>query len=94
MTELRRRPAVERELRRGRRLVHARDAATPIKLSGSAPVIWDLLSAHHDLDGLVAAAVARFPGDADIVEQGTQAAVDMFVENGLVEVITNDVVEP
>ena len=85
MAVYRRLPAVERHLTGGRRLVQPVDAPTATKLSGSAPVIWDLLADHEDLDELVARVQERFADPPEIVESGTRAAVAQLLESGLIE---------
>lgn len=87
MARLRRRPSVERSLAGGRRLVQPRGASTATRLSGSAPTIWDMLADHDTLDSLVAACLERFPDPPEVVAPGATAAVEMLVEQGLLEVL-------
>lgn len=85
MPSYRRRPAVERRLSRGRRLVQPVGSTTPRQLAGSAPLIWDLLASHHDLDGLIDESAHHFSDSREVVDSGTRAAVRMLLDGSLIE---------
>lgn len=83
-TEYHRVPFVERELAHGRRLVQPLASATPTKLSGSAPLIWDLLPAHPSIDGLVAMLQQRFSDSPVVIADGVRSALDAMMAASLV----------
>jgi hypothetical protein len=78
-------PFIERELARGRRFVLTTDAEAPTQLSGSAPLIWDLLGEHETIDAITAMLQQRFTDAPEIISTGVQAALDSFLHAGLVE---------
>lgn len=84
--EYRRVPCVERELAHGRRLVQPLTAAKPSQLSGSAPLIWDLLRQHHTVDALVAMLQQRFSDSPEVIAAGVESALASMHRTELVVV--------
>jgi hypothetical protein len=82
--EYRRVPAVERELAYGRRLVQPLTAPNPSQLSGSAPLIWDLLREHHTVDALVAMLQQQFSDSPAVIADGVHRALTSMTQTGLV----------
>ena len=82
---IRRVPCVERELAHGRRVVQPLDARGPTQLSGSAPLIWDLLADHDSIDAIVAMLQQRFSDAPDVIRSGVVDALDSMADSGLVE---------
>jgi hypothetical protein len=78
---------VERELAYGRRLVHALDADAPTQLSGSAPLIWDLLADNNSVDEIVALLQQRFSDPRDVIAAGVQAALGSLLQASLVTTV-------
>lgn len=87
MTEVRYRRvrSVERELAHGRRLVQPLTASGPTQLSGSAPLIWDLLAEHETIEAIVAMLQQRFSDARDVIADGVRTALSSMGESGLVE---------
>lgn len=85
-TRYRRLPHVERQLARGRRFVQPLDAETPTQLSGSAPMIWDLLADHGSIDEIVAMLQQQFSDPPDVIAGGVQVALQSFLDTSLAEV--------
>lgn len=83
-TEYRRTPSVERELAYGRRLVQPLSADVPTQLSGSAPMIWDLLDEHRTVDAVVAMLQQRFSDAPDVIADGVRAAIAAMMQSSLV----------
>jgi hypothetical protein len=83
-SEYRRVRFVERELAHGRRLVQALDADAPTQLSGSAPLIWDLLADNHSVDEIVALLQQRFSDAPEVIADGVRVALDSLVQASLV----------
>jgi len=78
---------VERELAHGRRLVHALDADAPKQLSGSAPLIWDLLADNNSVDEIVALLQLRFSDPEEVIAGGVEAALDSLLHASLVTTV-------
>ena len=85
-TRYRRLPHVQRQLARGRRFVQPLDAETPTQLSGSAPMIWDLLADHGSVDEIVAMLQQQFSDAPDVIAGGVRIALQSFLEASLAEV--------
>lgn len=79
------RPAVQRHLAGGRMLVQTLDSKTSVSLSGSAPVIWDLLEVPCTVDELADALLERYADDRERIEIGVRAALDSFETQKLVD---------
>ncbi len=79
-------PAVERNLANARLLVQRIDKGKAVQLSGSAPLIWDLLDSHHTVAQVVDQLVERFSDSREMIEAGVRAALDSFVSQELVVV--------
>lgn len=82
-TEFFRAPCVERELAHGRRLVQPVTASVPTHLSGSAPMIWDLLVEHHTVEGIVAMLQQHFSDPPAVISAGVEAALASFLQSSL-----------
>ena len=61
-------PVVERNLAGGRLLVQRLGADRPTQLSGSAPLIWDLLDTSQTIPALVARLTERFADPDGTIE--------------------------
>ena len=85
-TRYRRVPHVERQLAQGRRFVQPLDADTPTQLSGSAPMIWDLLADHGSVDEIVAMLQQQFSDSPDVIAGGVQVALNSFLDASIAEV--------
>jgi len=81
----RRVPSVERSLAGGRRLVQATGAASATQLSGSAPLIWDLLDEHSQVDQLVAMLQQQFSDPPEMIAAGVEQALASLIDAQLVE---------
>ncbi len=79
-------PVVERNLANGRLLVQRLDSSKAVQLSGSAPLIWDLLGSHPTIGQVVEQLAERFSDPSDTIEAGVRAAVESFVMQKLVVV--------
>lgn len=77
-------PAVERNLANGRLLVQPIDAGKAVQLSGSAPLIWDLLDAHHNVVDIVTRLEERFTDPTETIATGVSSALELFVSQRLV----------
>ncbi len=75
---------VERNLAGGRLLVQRLDFDRPTQLSGSAPLIWDLLDTHKTVDELVERLAERFSDSSVTIEAGVRSALDSLAAQGLV----------
>ena len=75
---------IERNLSGGRLLVQHRGDGVPTQLSGSAPLIWDLLDAHHTVSGLVLRLSERFADPEGTIEAGVLSALASMEAQGLV----------
>jgi len=82
--QFRRVSSVERELAHGRRLVQPVTADVPTQLSGSAPMIWDLLDEHASVDAVVAMLQQRFSDSPDVIAIGVRSALTSMIDSGLV----------
>lgn len=80
-------PCVERTLGGGRRFVQPLAASTPTQLSGSAPMIWDLLLDHGSVDEIVAMLQQQFSDAPDVIAGGVRVAISSFLDAMLVDVI-------
>ena len=76
---------VERDLAQGRRFVQSLDATTPTQLSGSAPMIWDLLEEHDSIEALAAVLEERYSDSRDVLADGVTSAIASLLDAGLVE---------
>lgn len=76
--------AVEREVLGGRRLVQALRADRPTHLSGSAPVIWDLLAEHDTFDALASMLQAHYSDPPEVIRSGLELGIQSLVDAGLV----------
>lgn len=85
-TRYRRVPHVERHLAQGRRFVQPLEADTPTQLSGSAPMIWDLLDDHGSVDAIVAMLQQQFSDAPDVIAGGVQVALNSFLDASIAEV--------
>lgn len=85
MTAYRRRPAVERDLMGGRRLVQPVTAAAPTELGGSAPLIWDLLADEADVERIIELVGERFTDSAEVIEHGTMMAIRQLLDANLID---------
>lgn len=85
MAMIRRVRAVERELFGGRRLVHALDADQAIQLSGSAPVVWDLLGTIDDERRLLHELTEVYDDSPAAIAEGMEAALRLLTDVGLIE---------
>ena len=77
-------PVVERNLAGGRLLVQRLGAGQPTQLSGSAPLIWDLLDTYFTVAELVARLTERFSDPEGTIEGGVRAALASLESQGLV----------
>jgi len=77
-------PFVERTLSGGRRLVQAVGADAATQLSGSAPLIWDLLDEHPEVPQLVAMLQQQFSDPPETITQGVELALDSLLDAELV----------
>lgn len=77
-------PAVDRNLANARLLVQRLDAERAVQLSGSAPLIWDLLDTHNTVDQVVDQLAERFSDTRETIEAGVRAALDSFIDQRLV----------
>lgn len=84
-TRYRRLAHVERQLASGRRFVQPLDADTPTQLSGSAPMIWDLLAEHGSVGEIVAMLQQQFSDPPDVIAGGVRVALDSFLDASLAE---------
>lgn len=89
MVLYRRRPAVERSLPGGRRLVQPLDAVTPSMLAGSAPLVWDLLETCDQVESVVAKLCERFDDSVEVIGSGVDAALHMMLAEHLVEAVSH-----
>lgn len=80
----RRVPFVERELAYGRRLVQPLTSTAPTQLSGSAPMIWDLLDEHPSIDAVVAMLQQRFSDSPEVIAVGVLSALESMMQSALV----------
>jgi hypothetical protein len=78
-------PFVERELAHGRRFVQAVNGEAPTQLSGSAPLIWDLLDEYPTIGAITAMLQQRYTDPPEIIGAGVQAALLSFLQAALVE---------
>ncbi len=78
-------PAVQRRLAGGRMLVQRLDSDTAVSLSGSAPLIWELLDDGATAQELIDALVERYSDEREEIEVGVRAALDSFDEEALLE---------
>ena len=76
---------VERQVARGRRFVQPLDADTPTQLSGSAPMIWDLLADHGSVDEIVAMLQQQFSDSPDVIAGGVRVAIQSFLDAAIAE---------
>ena len=81
----RRVPFVERSLYGGRRLVQAVGAETATQLSGSAPLIWDLLDENPEVGQLVAMLQQRYSDPPETIAAGVELALTSLIDAALVE---------
>lgn len=65
-------------------LVRRLDATAAVTLSGSAPVIWELLDTHRDVDGLTDALMERYEDSRSTIEAGARAAMQSLISKDLV----------
>lgn len=77
---------VERRLSGGRRLVQIVGADRAVQLSGSAPMIWDLLDDHPDADQVAAQLQQHFSDAPEVIAQGVQVGLASLVDSALVVV--------
>lgn len=75
---------VERELAHGRRLVQPLTSDSPTQLSGSAPMIWDLLEDHSSVDAVVAMLQQRFSDPPAVIATGVRSALESMIHSALV----------
>lgn len=78
-------PAVERNLANGRLLVQRRGGDKAVQLSGSAPLIWDLLDTHDSVTEIVNRLQERFSDPEETIASGVRSALALFEEQLLVE---------
>lgn len=83
-THYRRVRFVERELAHGRRLVQPLTSVAPTQLSGSAPMIWDLLDEHSSVDAVVAMLQQRFSDSPEVIAVGVRSALQSMIQSALV----------
>ncbi len=83
-THFRRVRFVERELAHGRRLVQPLTSDAPTQLSGSAPMIWDLLEEHSSVDAVVAMLQQRFSDSPAVIAAGVRSALESMIVSALV----------
>lgn len=81
----RRVPFVERSLYGGRRLVQTIGTDTATQLSGSAPLIWDLLDDNPEVGQLVAMLQQRYSDPPETIASGVTLALESLIEAELVE---------
>lgn len=77
-------PFVERELAHGRRLVQPLSSKMPTQLSGSAPMIWDLLDEHPTVDAVVSMLQQRYSDAPDVIADGVRTALAAMMQSALV----------
>ena len=77
-------PVIERNLAGGRLLVQRPGADQPTQLSGSAPLIWDLLDTHQTIPELVQRLTERFADPEGKIEGGVRSALASLESQGLV----------
>ena len=77
-------PVVQRNLANGRLLAQRLDSHKAVQLSGSAPLIWDLLDSQTTVEGLVQELTDRFSDSPETIESGVRSALDSFVQQKLV----------
>ena len=83
-TEYVKKPTVQRLLAGDRMLVQRLDASTPVSLSGSAPIIWELLDDHSTVEGVTKALLERYTDDEQTIAGGVLAAIASFESQDLV----------
>lgn len=76
---------VQRNLANGRLLVQRVDVEKAVQLSGSAPLIWELLDQHNTIPAVVEQLAEQFSDPAETIEAGVRQAIDSFISQQLVE---------